>query len=339
MSAGRLQRALRIDPTDTVAEISERIRQQLSRRLKRRGLVVGLSGGVDSSVTLALSVAALGVRRVLALLMPERDSAEETLGLSRRVADHFGVEAITEEITPMLEAAGFYRRYDGAVQRVVPEYGAGWKSKIVTSSIFEHDGFPVFSLVARAPDGRTVSARLPLQAHLEIVAATSFKQRSRKMLEYYHADRRHYAVAGTPNRLEYDQGFFVKNGDGAADIKPIAHLYKTQVYQLATHMGVPPEICRRVPTTDTYSLAQDQTEFFFSLPLDKLDLCLYAKNHGIDPREVATEVGLSADQVRRVYADIDRKRSGTRYLHLAPLLVGAVPEVEPSQPTANGDRR
>ena len=195
------------------------------------------------------------------------------------VADHFGVEKIHEDISDILGALGFYKRYDGAVQQVIPEYGQGWKSKIITPNVIEKKGFNLFSIVAQSPDGETIKKRLPLKAYLEIVAATNFKQRTRKMLEYYHADRLNYAVAGTPNRLEYDQGFFVKLGDGAADVKPIAHLYKTQVYQLAEYLEVPEEIRKRPPTTDTYSMPQGQDEFYFSLPYDRMDLCLYGKNH------------------------------------------------------------
>ena len=145
--------------------------------------------------------------------------------------------------------------------------------------------------------------------------------RSRKMLEYYHADRLNYAVAGTPNRLEYDQGFFVKLGDGAADIKPIAHLYKTQVYQLAEYLGVPEQIRNRPPTTDTYSMPQSQEEFYFSLPYNKMDLCLYGKNNGVAIEEIATVIDLTVEQVNRVFHDIDQKRRSTRYLHSQPQLI------------------
>jgi NAD+ synthase len=260
--------------------------------------------------------------------MPEQHSADETLDLSSMVADHFGVEKIHEDISDILEALGFYRRYDHAVQRVIPEYGQGWKSKIITPNVIEKKGFNLFSIVAQKPDDTIVKKRLPLQAYLEIVAATNFKQRTRKMLEYYHADRLNYAVAGTPNRLEYDQGFFVKLGDGAADVKPIAHLYKTQVYQLAQYLEVPAEIRKRPPTTDTYSMPQGQDEFYFSLPYDRMDLCLYGKNNGITTAIVADALGLTPEQVQSVYDDIDTKRSTTRYLHLPPLLIDDVPEIE-----------
>ncbi len=318
---------LNIDPEKEVDKICAQIRKLLSGQLKRRGLVVGLSGGIDSSVTAALSVKALGPERVLALLMPEHHSDEETIKLSTMVADHFGVEKIHEDISDILKSVGFYKRYNDAVRLAIPAYGDDWKSKIVTPNIMESKGFTLFSIIAQKPDGKMVKKRLPLKAYLEIVAATNFKQRTRKMLEYYHADRLNYAVTGTPNRLEYDQGFFVKLGDGAADIKPIAHLYKTQVYKLAEYLGVPGKIRQRPPTTDTYSLSQGQDEFYFSLPYDRMDLCLYAKNNGVSTETVAETLGLTTEQIQRVFEDIDTKRSTTRYLHMSPLLIEEVSEI------------
>lgn len=320
-------KALKVNPEEEVDKIIGRIRKLLTTRLKRRGLVVGVSGGIDSSVSLALASKAIGPEKVLALLMPERDSADETLDLSSLVADRFKVEKIHENISEILKAVGFYNRYDAAVRQVIPEYNENWKSKIITPNIIETKGFSLFSIVAQAPEGEIIKKRLPLKAYLEIVAATNFKQRTRKMLEYYHADRKNFAVIGTPNRLEYDQGFFVKLGDGAADIKPIAHLYKTQVYQLAKYLKVPEKIRKRPPTTDTYSLAQGQDEFYFSLPYEKMDLCLYGKNNNLAIEDVAKALDLTVKQIKRVYADIDTKRVTTRYLHLSPLLIEDVREI------------
>ena len=323
-------KVLALDAEQEVDKICTRVRTLLARHLKRRGLVVGLSGGIDSSVTAALAVKALGKERVVALQMPERHSADETLDLSSIVADHFEIEKIHEDISGILEAVGFYNRYNEAVKRVIPEYDDDWKSKIVIHNIIESKGFNLFSIVAETPDKKPqIKKRLPLKAYLEIVAATNFKQRTRKMLEYYHADRLNYAVAGTPNRLEYDQGFFVKLGDGAADVKLIAHIYKSQVYQIAEYLGVPEEIRKRPPTTDTYSLPQSQDEFYFSLPYDKMDLCLYGKNNNISVEDVATELGLTPEQIQRVYDDIETKRSSTRYLHMPALLIEDVNEIKP----------
>lgn len=318
---------LKIDAAKETERIEAAIRQLAFKQLKRKGVVVGLSGGIDSSVVAALSVRALGRDRVLGLFMPESDSSDESLEFGRMIADFLGIKTVLEDISPILKAAGCYRRRDEAIRTVIPEFQEGYKSKIVLPSILDASRYPIFSVVVQSPEGIQTKARLTVDAYLGILAATNFKQRTRKMVEYYYADRMQYAVAGTPNRLEYDQGFFVKNGDGAADLKPIAHLYKTQVYQLAAYLEIPQEIQRRPPTTDTYSLEQSQEEFYFSLPYDKMDLCLYGKNHGIPCEEIAPALGLSAEQIQRVYRDIDTKRSATSYLHLGPLLVEEINEV------------
>lgn len=309
------------DPPAAAAAIAEGILREV-RAFRRRGAVVGLSGGVDSSVTAALCVRAFGAERVLGVLMPEEDSSPDSLALGRLAADSLGIETVLEDITPLLRAAGCYHRRDEAIRRLFPEYGPGWKAKLVLPGLLETDAYRLFSIVVQSPDGEKRSARLPPAEYLQVVAATSFKQRTRKMMEYYHADRLNYAVMGTPNRLEYDQGFFVKNGDGAADVKPIAHLYKTQVYQLAEALGVPEAIRSRPPTTDTYSMPQTQDEFYFSLPYDRMDLCLYAVDHGISALETADALGLRVEQVERVYRDIASKRRVARYLHAAPRVLG-----------------
>jgi len=318
--------ALDIDLERTAFAIEQAIRRQVGE-LRRRGVVVGLSGGIDSSVVTCLAVRALGAERVQVLLMPERASSSESLTLGRLLTSQLGVPTIVEDIAPTLAAAGCYARQDEAITSMFPEYGDGWKTKIALPSILESDRVNFTELIVESPTGERKSARMTPKAYLQMVAATNFKQRVRKMMEYYHADRLNYVVAGTPNRLEYDQGFFVKLGDGAADIKPIAHLYKSQVYALAEHVGVPAEVRRRQPTTDTFSLPQSQEEFYFALPYQKMDLCLYGRNHDVPAAEVAAVAGLTAAQVERVYKDIDQKRRTTAYLHARPRLVTPVAEV------------
>ena len=315
------KRVLRLEPAAEAARIASALSEQVLALFRRRGAVVGISGGVDSAVVASLCVRALGRDRVLGLLMPERDCSADALRLGRLVAGQLGIKAIVEDIGSSLDALGCYRRQAEAIRRAVPEYDEQWKCKLVLPSILDGAALNLTRLTVQRPDGETFTVRLSAAVYLQIVAATNFKQRVRKMMEYYHADRLNYAVIGTPNRLEYDQGFFVKQGDGAADAKPIAHLYKTQVYQLAEFLQVAEEIRRRPPTTDTFSLPQTQEEFYFTLPYDRMDLCLYAADHGIPAQDAAPAVGLSVAQVERVFSDIRAKRRGARYLHFPPLLI------------------
>lgn len=317
---------LKLDVAAEVDRITTILREQVLGQLHRRGAVVGISGGIDSSVVAALCARALGTEKVLGLFMPEHHSSDDAIRLGRMLTEHFGVEAVVENIAPALEGLGCYQRQVEAIRTVVPEYGDDWKCKLVLPSILEGERLNITRLTVQSPTGEVSTVRLPFGAYLQIVAATNYKQRVRKMTEYYHADRLHYAVSGTPNRLEYDQGFFVKQGDGSADFKPIAHLYKTQVYQLAEYLGVPEEIRRRPPTTDTFSMPQTQEEFYFALPYDRMDLCLYAVNNGVSAEETAPEVGITTAQVERVFKDIEAKRRATQYLHMRPLLVAPVME-------------
>jgi NAD+ synthase len=314
---------LEIDYAREADRICEGLRQAVATTLRRRGLVVAISGGIDSSVCAALAVRALGPSKVQCLILPERDSDPDSAARAQLLAQTLGVAAETFDIAPALEAIGAYAARDAAVRTVLPGFDDDWKMKLAITGGSE-GAINRFRLVARAPDGTMHERDLRLHEYLTIVAATSYKQRLRKTIEYFHADRLHYAVLGTPNRLEYDQGFFVKNGDGAADIKPIAHLYKTQVYGMARHLGLPERLCNAQPTTDTYSLEQGQDEFYFALPYRAMDLALWALEHGVEAGVLARALDISTEQAAAVYEDIARKRRTTRPLHLPPILLGEV---------------
>jgi NAD+ synthase len=319
---------LDFDLANAADRIPQRMREIVSSTLLRRGCVVAVSGGIDSSVCAALATLAMGKEKVFALILPERDSSPRSKELGIQLCEHLGIPYEIKDIASTLEAIGCYQWRDDAIRAVFPDYRDCWKNKIVISqNLLESDRINFFKMVVENPQGERMEKRLPLSAYLQIVAATNFKQRIRKTLEFFHADRLNYSVVGTPNRLEYDQGFFVKNGDGAADIKPIAHLYKSQVYELANHLGLPKDICAAKPTTDTYSLQQGQDEFYFVLPYDKMDIILCGLNGGKMAEEVGKEAGLTAGQIERVFRDIRTKRTTTRPLHLGPVLIEPVPEI------------
>jgi len=315
-----LDNVLSINPEKEVDMICRKIREVMRTKLKKRGLVVGVSGGVDSGVCAALCVRALGKNKVFGLLMPETDSSSASVSLGVELVEHLGLEYMTEDIAPTLDAIGCYRWRDDAIRSVFPDYDGSWKNKIAISG-GQQGLFNYFNLVVQKPDGEVLTERMDLKEYLQIVAATNYKQRVRKTVEYFHADRLNYAVVGTPNRLEFDQGFFVKNGDGSADIKPIAHLYKTQVYALAEYLEIPKKIATAVPTTDTYSMDQGQDEFYFALPFDKMDVALWAYNNGISVSQLAEHLNIESSQAQFIYDDIVSKRKTTHYLHAKPYLM------------------
>lgn len=321
-SSGFNLSVLGIDCPAACRQIEEGMRQIIARKLRRRGAIVAVSGGVDSAVCAALAVRALGPQRVFGLLMPERDFSPEGTARAERLCKALGIAYEIEDIAPALEALGCYRRRDEAIRQLFPEYGPGCRQKItVADGLLASDRLNYFNLVVELPSGEQRKERMPLEVYLQVVAATDMKQRTRKLLEYYHAERLNYAVLGTPNRLEYELGFFVRGGDGLADLKPIAHLYKTQVYALAEHMDVPEEIRSQPPSTDTYSLPQTQEEFYFALPYDQMDLALYAFSHDVPAEEAGPVLGLTAEQIERVYRDIAAKRRTAGRLRQAAVLI------------------
>ena len=327
--AGLTPDVLSLDCASEVTRIGQHMIDSL-KRFHKRGVVLGLSGGVDSSVCATLAVKALGPSKVFGLLMPEKDSSSGSADKGQLVAEQLGISYHLENIAATVEAIGCYRWRDDAMRTVFPDSTEAWKSKIAIAggSGSAAGRISYFKLIVQSPDGQMHEAKLPLKAYLQIVAATNYKQRIRKTVEYFHADRLNYAVLGTPNRLEYDQGFFVKNGDGAADIKPIAHLYKTQVYALARHLGLPDSVCTALPTTDTYSLQQGQDEFYFSLPYQQMDLALWAHNHQVPVEQLASALSMTVEHAQLVYQDIEAKRRATHYLHATPALVEPVEQVK-----------
>jgi len=309
------------DLESVVNIIIQKLKEDVFHNLKRLGAVIGTSGGIDSSVCLALSVKAFGPEKVLGIMMPEKDSSHESEDLARELAEKFGINVLKEEITPALSGFRCYERRDEAVRSVFPEYDPKThKMKIgINQSGLSNNLPPLFSLTIIDNNGNQKNKLLPTKEYLMIVAASNFKQRARMATLYYHAESLHYAVIGTPNKHEQEQGFFVKYGDGGADLMPIGNLYKTQVYQIANYLGVPKGIIERTPTTDTYSAEQTQEEFFFQLPFALMDRYWYGFENGYSPKEVAEVMGESEEQVKALFRNFERKRRTTEYLRMAPV--------------------
>jgi len=301
-------------------KIVTKLRADVAHTLKKRGAVVGISGGIDSSVVLALCARAFGPQKVLGVMMPEKDSSSDSFVLAKLLVAKFGIDYVLEDMTPTMYGFGTYARRDEAIRHIFPEYDVSYKAKIVLpQNMLEKDMLNVYHLTIIAPTGEEKTKRIPIKEYLQIVAASNFKQRSRMSMLYYHAERLNYAVIGTGNKNEHEMGFFVKYGDGGADVKPIAGLFKSQVFQLAAYLGVPEEIQSRIPTTDTYSAEQTQEEFFFKLPFEILDAIWYGWETGHSMEDIAAGLNLSTEQVQFVINDIKRKIAATEYLRMMPI--------------------
>lgn len=321
MSNGNFSKNLiKIDPQIEADNIIAKLRNDIAKKLKKRGVVIGVSGGIDSSILLALCAKAFGNKKVFAISMPEQDSSADNFIMTEKLCTKYDISYIIEDMTPALYGFNTYLRRDEAIRNIFPEYNMSYKAKIgLPNNMFDKDTLNVFYITIISPEGEEKTTRLPFKEYLQIVAASNFKQRSRMSMLYYHAERLNYAVIGTGNKNEHEMGFFVKYGDGGADIKPIAHLFKTQVFQLAEYLEIPMEIQERTPTTDTYSAEQTQEEFFFRLPFKVLDIIWDGWEKGFSEKEMANELDLSEDQIHNIINDIKRKLSTTEYLRMEPL--------------------
>ena len=312
---------LQIEDIESVCNVMvERLKQTVFQQLNRRGGVVGISGGIDSSVTLALSVKAFGAKNVLGVILPESESSQDSEIMAKALANKFGVRVVVEDITSALKGLGCYSRRDEAIMNVFPEFNPDIdKSKIGINQRVDKNIPPVFSVTIVSPEGEEKTKVLPAKDYLQIVASSNFKQRTRMSMLYYHAESLHYAVIGTPNKHEVEQGFFVKHGDGGADVMPIANLYKTQVYQFAKHLGVPQEIIDRTPTTDTYSAEQTQEEFFFQMPYKIMDLISYGFDNNYSIKEIASSLKKTEAEVSSILTNLERKKRTTAYLRTSSI--------------------
>lgn len=310
---------LRINPEAEVKKISQFIREMTFKNFKRRGAVIGLSGGIDSAVTAELCVRALGKDNVFGLLLPEKESNPISLAFGQKQAEKMAIDCITVDITKNLESLGIYENRDAVIKETFPEFDDTYRFHVtLPQNLLEKDRLNYHSITIEDKNGNKKTKRLSGKDWLGISACQNMKQRTRMIQLYYYAEKKNYIVAGTTNKTEVVQGFYVKFGDGGVDIEPIAHLYKTQVYDVARHLGVIEEIIKRPPSPDTYSLPVSDKEFYFCIEYELLDLLLYAFENSIPPDDISKALGLNKEQIQRVFRDFAAKERATWHLRQQP---------------------
>lgn len=306
---------LRIDPAGQLEKLSGFIVEQLNTVFRRKGAVVGLSGGIDSACMAAIAVHAIGKEKVVGLVLPEMESNPISSEYAIRHAETLGIEYRQINITSTVDSVVSYQWRDEFVQRLIPEYEPGYKYNItLPTDLLERDSFSFYCLQVQMPDGEMLKKRLNPDEFRAITAFANIKIRSRMLHLYAEAERRNLLVLGTTNRTEFLLGDFCKYGDGGTDIEPITHLYKNQIYQLADYLNVIPEIIERKPSPDTFSLPVSDQEFFFRIPFDKLDYLLYAWEHEVSACDAAHVLDISEDAVKRAFKDFTAKHRATAHL-------------------------
>ena len=311
---------LDIDPGKEISRVSEFIYESTFNKFRRRGAVVGLSGGVDSAVIAKFLVQALGKERVLALLLPEKESNPISTEYGLKQAKKLDIETVLVDITDRLKTLKVYEERDFVIKNIFPEFDSSFRFHItLPQNLLEKDRINYPNITIEDKEGKRQTKRISAKDWLKISACQNMKQRVRMVELYHHSEMNHYIVAGTTNKTEVCQGFFVKYGDGGVDLEPISHLYKTQVYQLAKNLGVIEEIILRPPTPDTYSLPVTDKEFYFCIDYDLLDLLLYAFHNNINLDDIASALDLEHHQIKRVFRDFRSKEEATWHLRQLPL--------------------
>lgn len=286
---------------------------------KKKGVVIGVSGGVDSAVVLTLCVRELGADKVFGLLLPEKESAPSSKTLGAEICESLGVTYEEVPISPILEALDIYNKKDQVIKRVCPEYDPKVHKTSLVLPDFLTTGAMNVPYIKLVKDGEVVAQhRLKASDYLEIIGLQGVKQRSRMIVQYMYAEKMNYIVCGTTNKTEVVLGQFVKYGDGGVDIEPLADCYKTQVYALAKYLNVNEEIIKRPPSADTWSHYTTDQEFYWRMPIQIMDQLLYAKEHQLSIETIEKNTGLSRETIEKALQHIERIETTTEYIRAAP---------------------
>ena len=279
---------------------------------RKHGIVVGISGGIDSAVVAALACNAIGKENVLGIILPEKESNPDSQELAQKLCKTLDIQYLIDDITPILDSALVYKIREEIVQKLFPSFNNLCKYRLIFTENFDNDGLSIPYLEIQDSENQTHKIKIPLNDYLTMTAATNIKHRTRMSRLYYHAEKNNFLVCGTTNKAEFQQGYFVKYGDGGVDIEPLTNLFKTQVYQLAESLNIPSEIIERKASPDTWSFQVSDEEFFFSLTYDIIDLMLYAHEKSIPLNDICSTLEFDEAKVKRILKSQERKWNSSK---------------------------
>ena len=301
----------------TVNKISDFIKDEISNSFQKSGAVVGLSGGIDSAVTTSLCAKSLGSEKVLGLIMPEKESDSKSQIHAKKVAEKYNIKTKIIDITSILESFEVYQNKESIIKEKFPDFSINCKYRMmITSKLKNLIGIPFLEIL----DEKNKQHKLKISSSefLTLTAATSIKHRVRMTMLYFHAEKNNFCVAGTTNKSEYLQGYFVKYGDGGSDIEPLVNLYKSQIYQLGEFLKVPIEILTKDPSPDVWSFTTSDQEFFYSVPYDIVDLLMYARENNLSIKDVQKLSNLSQENIKILMRVQDQKYAKSQHMRETP---------------------
>ena len=303
---------------DIVQSLQNFIHEQVYDNFRKRGIVIGISGGIDSAVAAKLCCDAIGKENVLGIILPEKESNPQSQEFATKYCEKLGIKYEIEDITSILDSSKIYQTREKIVEKYFPVYNQSCEYRLVFSENFDNDGLSIPYLEVNDESKQIHKIKLSLNDYFTITAATNIKHRIRMTRLYFYAEKNNFLVTGTTNKAEFQLGYFVKYGDGGVDIEPLANLYKTQVYQLGKYLDVPNEIIERKASPDTWSFDVSDEEFFYSLPYETVDLVLFAKEKSVPLNDIYSVLDLKEERVKRILNSLERKWKASKTLRVFP---------------------